>query len=110
MKTIDPNYLSAHVIIERKWRLDWIEKTVGFGNTVAEAPDRKDPTLTDVITDTGVYAVLTPDGMVVTCWIAQVYQAKRLCKKANNMKAFYTTLYNVVNYNNNTREWREMVA
>lgn len=110
MKTLDTTYMSAHFIVDRKTRIEIIEKTVGFGKPVYEAPNKYATTKTDILTDTGVYVVVAEDGMIVTAWIADVRQAELLYKRATGKKFLPSYLWAVVNYNNNTKEWHRMAA
>jgi len=110
MKILDTTILSAHVIVDRSTRIDLIEKTVGWGNPIVEAPDKKGRDCTAILTTTGVIAILDPDGMIVTAWIASVKQAIAVYARATGNPVLPRRLWQVVNYNNDTTEWRKMAA
>ena len=110
MPTIDLTNISAHALIDRKYRIDWIERTIGFGKPCAKMPNRLDPTSSIVLTDTGVIVVLSETGMIITTWIADVKQANRVYKYHTNGKMMPQNLWRIVNYNNNTETWHKMAA
>lgn len=110
MKTIDLTNVSAHVVIDRKTRFDIIEKTVGFGTPIVEAPDKKGRDCTVILTTTGVICIIGADGMMVTTWIASVAQAIAVYARATGKTKLPIKLWDMVNYNNNTETWRKKVA
>ena len=110
MKEINLTNMSAHVIIDRQVRIDIIEKTVGWGETLVEAPDKKGRDCTAVLTTTGVIAILAEDGMMITAWIASVQQATAVYARATGTTKLPKKLWNIVNYNNNTEVWQKLVA
>ena len=110
MSTIDFTNMSAHVMLDRKFRIDLIEKTVGFGTPCAEMPNREDPESTIVLTTTGVIVVISKTGMIITTWIANVRQADKVYKTYTNGKMMPKNLWAIVNYNNNTETWHRMAA
>lgn len=110
MKAIDLTTVSYHVIADRKTRFEIIEKTVGFGNPVVEAPDKKGRDCTATLTDTGVIVIIDPLGIIVTAWIASVKQAIAVYSRATGKQQLPKELWNMVNYNNNTALWQKKVA
>ena len=110
MKTIDTTNVSAHVIVDRQVRIDIIEKAVGWGESFVEAPDRKGRDCTAILTTTGVIAIITNEGMMVTAWVASVKQAVSVYERATGSTKLPKKIWNVVNYNNNTEAWKKMVA
>ena len=109
-RKIDLTRMSAHVKIDRADRVRYIENTVGWGTIVVEAPDKNKENVHRALTSTGVMIVKAEDGLMITTWIADVGQAKDVWKKAKGDKPMPKWLWNVVNYNNNTAYWRNLVA
>lgn len=109
-KHIDLTRMSAHVIIDRKTRIDLIEKTIGWGTEVVTAPDKKEKDATATLTSTGVIIIRSLDGMIITTWIASVPQAVSVWIRAKGNNRLPKWLWNVVNYNNNTEVWQKMAA
>jgi len=91
----------------------FIEKTVGIGNPVYTASDRKGRDCVNILTDTGIMIIQAFDGTVITMWIASLPQALDVFKRAtghkglsnNNPKLFWR-----INYNNNTPLWKAKAA
>ena len=110
MKPIDLTVVSNHVVADRQVRFDIINKTVGFGNPVVEAPDKKGRDCTATLTDTGVIVIIDPHGEIVTAWIASVKQAQAVYGRATGSLKMPKQLWNIVNYNNNTELWRQKIA
>lgn len=109
-KKIDLTKMSAHVLIDRADRVRYIENTVGWGSIIVEAPDKNKENVHRVLTSTGVMIIKAEDGFMITTWIADVGQAKDVWKKAKGDKPMPRWLWNVVNYNNNTAYWKNLVA
>ena len=110
MNQIDLTKASAHFIVDRKDRIEIIEKTVGWGEPIAEAKDKKDRDATAILTSTGVIVVRAFDGMIITAFVATVRQAQAVWSRATGTTAMPRTLWNIINYNNNTTYWRMKVA
>lgn len=110
MKTIDFSKATTHVIVDRKVRIEIIEKTVGFGVPFVEAPDEKGFDCTATLTTTGVIVIMGANGEIITAWIASVKQAMAVHARATGTTKLPKKIWNVVNYNNNTAEWKKMVA
>ena len=110
MKYIDLQKVSRHVTVDRQTRISIIEKTVGWGKALVEAPDKKGRDCTALLTSTGVIAILEPDGTMVTAWIASVKQAQAVYKRATGSYEMPKELWKMVNYNNNTELWHKMAA
>ena len=110
MKPIDLTVRSYHVEVERQDRFDIINKTVGFGIPVVEGPDRKGRDCTATLTSTGVIVIIDPHGVIVTAWIASVKQAVDVYRSATGSDKLPKRLWNMVNYNNNTRLWQAIAA
>lgn len=110
-KTIDLTRMTAHIIIDRADRINYIERTVGWGTIVVEAPDPVHPGTIKALTSTGVIVVRgEDDNTIITAWIAEVRQAVSVWIMAKNNNHLPRWLWNVVNYNNNTPYWRMKVA
>ena len=110
MKQIDFSKASAHVLIDRKTRVEVIEKTVGFGVPFIEAPDIKERDCTATLTTTGVIVIMDDNGEIITTWIASVKQAVSVYARATGTTKLPKWIWNIVNYNNNTEIWQKMVA
>lgn len=113
MKAIDYTLCSAHVIIDRKWRMEWIEKTIGYGIELYTCPDFGHDNHTLTLTSTGVLVVRESESnMIVTLWIASVSQAIKIFRNATNkaVDAMPKRLWDIINYNNNTAYWKKVVA
>ena len=109
-KIIDLTMMSYHTIVERANRVNNIENSIGWGEIVAEAPDRNDANVRRALTSTGVLLVLGENDFIITAWVAEVRQAAAVWKKANNGARMPRQLWNMVNYNNNTTYWQNLVA
>lgn len=109
-KEIDVTRMSAHVIIDRAARIAHIENSVGWGNAVVIAPDKKERDATATLTSTGVIVIKSLDGIIITAWVASVAQAVSVWSRAKGNTHLPHWLWNVVNYNNNTEYWRNLVA
>jgi hypothetical protein len=109
-KHIDLTCMSAHVIIDRADRVRHIENSVGWGTKIVEVPDKKNETATATLTSTGVMVITGLDGLMITAWIANVSQAVAVWKTAKGDRPMPRWLWNVVNYNNNTDYWKNLVA
>ena len=109
-KIIDLTMMSYHAIVERANRVSNIENSIGWGEIVAEAPDRNDANVRRALTSTGVLLVLGENDFIITAWVAEVRQAAAVWKKANNGARMPRQLWNMVNYNNNTTYWQNLVA
>lgn len=109
-KRIDLTKMSAHVIIDRADRINYIEKTVGWGTVVVEAPNRGHEGTRKALTSTGVMVIFGEDNFIITAWIADVNQALWTWIEGKHNNHMPKWLWNVVNYNNNTAYWRNKVA
>lgn len=101
---------SRHVILDRQTRINVIENSVGWGEGVANALDIKGRDATATLTTTGVIIIRSFEGTIITAWIASVPQAVSVWKRAYGDKPLPRQLWNVVNYNNNTSYWKNLVA
>lgn len=109
-KKIDLTKMSAHFIIDRADRINYIEKTVGWGTVIVEAPDPIREDVRKALTSTGVLIIFGREDIIITAWIADVNQALRVWLDAKNNNHLPKWLWNVINYNNNTEYWRNKVA
>lgn len=109
-KKIDLTNMSAHVIVDRKTRIDLIERTIGWGTIVVEAPDYAHDGVIKALTSTGVIIIKTSEDFIITTWVADVKQAIRVWKDAKGNKPLPQWLWARVNYNNNTEAWHTMAA
>ena len=113
MEEIRLGLITSHFINDHKARMNFIEKSVGVGNPVYTAPDRKGRDCYNILTDTGVMVVKAFDGTVITMWIASVRQADNIYKSATGDKKFSKSnpdLFWRIQYNNNTQVWQTKVA
>lgn len=110
MKQINLSNMSAHAIVDREVRIGIIEKTVGWGFPVAEVPDKANENCTATLTSTGVMIIMNDDEMIVTAWIATIRQAIAVWRQGTGHKEMPNTLWNIVNYNNNTELWQRKTA
>ena len=113
MPPIDLTNLTAHVIVDRDWRISWIEKTIGFGIEMYTADDDRDPTVVKTITSTGVMVIRNRfTNIILTTYIARVGQASKVYTKATGkpIDTMPRNLWNILHYNNNTSYWRNKVA
>ena len=109
-KKIDLTRMSAHVIIDRKARINLIERTIGWGTEIITAPDKKERDATATLTSTGVIIIRSFDGVIITAWVASVRQALAVWIRGTGSNHIPSWLWNVINYNNNTEYWRNKVA
>lgn len=109
MPPIDLTKMSAHAIVDRKTRFAVIENSIGWGNPVIVAPDKKGRDATATLTDTGVLVIRGSDNMIITAFIATVRQAQAVWNRGNGGK-MPQALWNMINYNNNTDYWKNLVA
>ena len=109
MPPIDFTNMSYHATEERKDRFATIEQLTGWGHSCAIAVGHIDKTTTETLTSTGVVIVRNQDNMIITAYIARVGQAKRIWEQATHGKVnFPRKLWNRVQYNNNTKEWKKI--
>lgn len=109
MPPIDLTNMSAHAIVDRKTRFAVIENSIGWGNPVIVAPDKKGRDATATLTDTGVLVIRGSDNMIITAFIATVRQAQAVWNRGKGGK-MPQALWNMINYNNNTDYWKNLVA
>ena len=109
-KIIDLTMMSYHTNVERAHRVSNIENSIGWGEIIAEAPDKNDENVRRALTSTGVLLVLGENDFIITAWVANVGQAAAVWKKAKNGARMPRQLWNMVNYNNNTTYWQNLVA
>lgn len=93
--------MTKHVSIERANRIEYINKTTGFGNEIAaEAilPNYQNVMRRMQLTNTGVIIVKPLKGnVVITTWIASIKQAIRITKNGGYSRmpdALYRTILN----------------
>lgn len=109
-KRIDLTKMSAHIILDRAYRINHIENSIGWGTEVTRALDKNEENVFRVLTSTGVIIVMGEDNFIITAWIADVNQAVAVWKKAHNGAKMPKWLWNVINYNNNTAYWKNLIA
>jgi hypothetical protein len=109
-KKIDLTRMSYHLTVERADRVRHIENSIGWGTEVISAPCKDIPHVERVLTTTGVMIVRKDDGLLITAWIADVKQAVSVWKTAKGDRPLPHWLWNMVNYNNNTTYWQNLVA
>lgn len=103
----DLTNLSAHAIIDRKNRFDFIENTIGFGEPVVRCKKDRDENgdALTTLTDTGVIVIQEEaTETIITAYVASIKQAAYVYKKSKGNNKMPSQLWNVINYNNNT-EW-----
>ena len=102
--------LTFHAEIERKERIDYIKKYIGFGEdlavTIYKSPNRKrDTPSKTVLTDTGIIKIYAIDtGELITAYIATVSEGAAIYRKAYNVSRCPDWFMDVLNYN---RPWQE---
>lgn len=109
-KRIDLTRMSAHFIIDRADRIQRIENSIGWGTIVVNAPDRNKENVYRCLTSTGVLIIKDENDFIITAWIADVKQAVSVWKAAKGDRPVPKWLWNVINYNNNTKYWQKKVA
>ena len=107
---VDFTNLSYHAINDRAARFNNIENSLGWGNPVASAIDKKDRTATATLTDTGVIIIRNSQNMIVTAWFASVKQASDVWARSDNAGRIPSKLWNLLHYINNTYYWQSLVA
>ena len=110
MTPIDFTNMTAHATLDREPRFTAIENSIGWGNPVVMVPDRKNETATATLTDTGVLIIRGLDNTIITAWVANVRQAVAIWRQATGVLQMPKALWNMVNYNNDTTYWRNLVA
>lgn len=110
MRQLDLTRMTAHAIVDREMRFKVIENTVGWGNPVVETPDRDGKDATATLTDTGVMIIRDMENTIITAWVANVRQAQAVWGRATGNSRMPCKLWNMVNYNNNTTYWQNLVA
>lgn len=110
MKVINTEHRTGHVRIERPDRMSNIENSVGWGEVVAIAPDRKGRTAINVLTSTGVFVVRGFDGNIITAWVASRSQAKDIWKRATGNDELPAWLWEKVKDNSKIAEQINVAA
>lgn len=106
---IDLTNMSAHAIIDRKARFNFIENTIGFGERVCSAKKDRDEKGDAVatLTSTGVVIIEVEETKeIITAYIGTLQQVKTIWCKANKTKRMEEKLWQMVNYNNNTENYK----
>ena len=91
---------TTHVIIDRAVRYERIKKTIGIGEPIAIAPDRKHRDCFNILTNTGVYIVQSFDGTMITLWVATMSQAIDVYQRTTGSKRLPQKIFATVRYNN----------
>ncbi len=94
------NTMTAHLTLDRKERLDRIERTIGIGKPVAIASDRKHQDCFNILTDTGVMIIQTYDKTIVTLWVARLSQAIDVYKRTTGSSRLPQKLFETIQRNN----------
>ena len=93
---IDLTNMSAHAVVDRKARFDFIENTIGFGTpmvTIKEERDRNGDAV-KTLTDTGVVIVYVEQTFeIITAYVATMHQAKHIWRTATNSKRMDNKLW-----------------
>lgn len=110
MPPIDLTLMSSHGINERKNRFEVIENTIGWGRPKVTAVSHLDPTTYETLTSTGVIVVRSQENLIITAYVARVSQALAVWHNAKGAMPMPKWLWNVINYNNNTEYWQNLVA
>lgn len=110
MLAIDLTNMTYHAEVDRATRFSIINKTVGFGNPVYIASDKKGRDATATLTDTGVLIVRDLTNKIITAYVASVKQAMDVYKRATGNDKMPRKLWATINYNNNTEAWKKMIA
>ena len=92
-----------HAQVERKNRIDFIKKNLGFGFEIAEdvfTSEHSYKPSRAVLTDTGVIKIYSLEtGKFVTCFIATVGQGAKIYKRCFNVKFCPSWLMKTLNDN-----------
>ena len=110
MAPIDLSCISAHALNDRKERFDVIEKGLGWGKPIVEAPDAEGRPSTTTLTDTGVIVIRGYDNMIITAYIASPRQARKVYERATGNPNMPRKIWLIVNYLNNTPYWQKVAA
>lgn len=108
----DPTNLTAHAVIERINRIEFIEETIGFGNPIFTCKKDRDKygDAIATLTDTGVIIIQEEvTETIITTYIATVKQAYTLYYLATGTTKMPKALWTRINYNNNTEWYRRRV-
>lgn len=104
--------VTYHFEIERKDRIDFIKKYIGFGNDLAttiflseqRAKTRNTPSKT-ILTDTGIIKIVTCDTEeLITAYIATVTEGTAIYRKYYNVKRCPNWFMEVLNFNKSYQE------
>lgn len=107
----DLTNMSAHAIVDRKERIDFIERTIGFGKPVVVTKRDRDINgdAVTVLTSTGVVVIEVEETReIITAFIATVRQAQGIWHRAKGNQKMNKRLWNIVNYNNNTETYKKI--
>lgn len=110
MTAIDFTQLSYHAMVERKDRIEQIEKTISFGTPIVEMEDTSNNTM-KVLTSTGVIVIWSLNNKsIVTMFVASVNQALSFYNRKRGEEPYKMPrqLWLMVNYNNNTYYWQKI--
>lgn len=95
--------MTYHAKIERKTRINYIEKTIGIGNPIATTISRYEKDSLRTLTDTGVIIITNIyTKRIITMFIASINQGVAVYKEGKQAKQvpknIMRTLYNNINY------------
>lgn len=111
MPPIDVTNMTAHVILDRMNRINFIEKTIGFGTAKYTCDDDRSNDTVKTLTSTGVIVVRQKNtNTIITAYVASVGQAFRLFNRATGKTKMPMRFWDIINYNNNTPYWQELQA
>lgn len=86
--------ISYHYSVERKDRINFIEKKVGFGEDVAttiflsnKRAEKTSIPSKSILTNTGIIKIVSADdGVLITAYIATIGEATAIYRKCHNVK------------------------
>ena len=101
MPPIDITNISYHVLNDRKERMEQI-KAVGMGAPIAVVTesDNNNRQITKTLTSTGVVVIRNVENMIITMYLAEVYQAVRIFKTCYGDVRLPDDIYNKITLNN----------
>jgi hypothetical protein len=101
MPPIDITNISYHVLNDRKGRMEQI-RAVGMGSPIAVVTesDNNNQQITKTLTSTGVIVIRNVENMIITMYLAEVYQAVRIFRTCYGNVRLPDDIYNKITLNN----------
>ena len=96
-------HLTYHAEYERKWRMDYIEANIGFGEPLVKSWNSKRKSWHE-ITDTGIMVIRGANGIVITMYIANEKEVLTTYKMAGR-SVVPVALMNKIRKNQKHEKW-----